>query len=54
MGPHFNRWSDVKEDYMQTPVEIPTLEDTPSKVQLASGTDIETTQNQGVPNEIQM
>ena len=52
MDPGLERWSKAEEDNMHVPVEMPTLEDTPIQVSLASGTDVETTQDQGVPNDI--
>ena len=43
----------MENDNMQAPVEMPPLGDAPTQVLLQSGNDVETTQDQGVRNEIQ-
>ena len=53
MRPDYDRMCDVKEGNTQAHVERPPLEDALTKVPLASGTDAKTTQDQGMPNEIQ-
>ena len=44
-----DRWSNVDEGNTQAPVEMLTLEDAQIQDHLASGTDVETTQDLGAP-----
>ena len=52
MEPDHYRWSNMEEDNIQVHMEMSPLEDVSSQVPLASGTDVETTKDQGAPNDI--